>query len=197
VYRFFENKVAKDVDEPVQETFLVCVRKGNQFRHHASFRTFLFAIARLVLHEHWRRLRSKDPTAVDFDEISVASLSTSIGSRLARREAQSRLLDALRELPLDQQLLLELSYWEGLEGSDLSAVFEVEPATIRSRLFRAREALRARLRISEQTGQAPADDADFDAWASGLRGGLAADDGEQMARNSGTATAADALPDHD
>ena len=164
IYRFFETKVEKDIDEPVQETFLACVRKRDEFRRESSFRTFLFAIARLVLHEHWRRKRSLE-TALDFDEISVASLTTSIGRRIAQREDRARLLAALRELPLDQQLLLELHYWEQLEGAELAAIFNVEPATIRSRMFRAREALRNRVRLSEERAHDPANDADFDAWA--------------------------------
>ncbi|MGH9887003.1 MAG: sigma factor, partial [bacterium] len=73
IYRFFETKVEKDVDEPVQETFLACVRRRDQFRRESSFRTFLFAIARLFLPEHWRRQRSREPV-IDFNEISVASL---------------------------------------------------------------------------------------------------------------------------
>jgi RNA polymerase sigma factor (sigma-70 family) len=165
LYRFFSTKVDPgDLDEPVQETFLVCVKKRDEFRRHSSFRTFLFAVARLVLHEHWRRRRGKE-TPVDFDEISVASLSTTAGTRLTRREDRTRLLAAMRQLPVDQQLLLELSYWEGLEGSDLASVFEVEPATIRSRLFRAREALRERMRTVEHA----ASDDNFDGWARALR----------------------------
>jgi RNA polymerase sigma factor (sigma-70 family) len=178
VYRFFETKVEKDVDEPVQETFLACVRKRDQFRRESSFRTFLFAIARLVLHEHWRRKRSQEP-AIDFNEISVASLTTSIGSRIAQREERARLLAALRELPLDQQLLLELHYWEQLEGAELATIFNVEPATIRSRLFRAREALRGRVRSSAQHPEDAANDADFDAWARGLPPAGGGDDHER------------------
>jgi RNA polymerase sigma factor (sigma-70 family) len=175
IYGFFASKVApSDVDEPVQETFLACVRKRDQFRRESSFRTFLFAIARLVLYEHWRRRRPREmPT--DFDEISVASLSTSVGTRLARREDRSLMLDALRSLPLEQQVLLELHYWERLEGSELAAVFEVEPATIRSRLFRAREALRAQVKQMERDGTQIPDDDDFDAWVRNIRGGEDAD----------------------
>jgi RNA polymerase sigma-70 factor, ECF subfamily len=168
VYRFFERKLDGDIREPVQETFLVCVRKRDEFRKHASVRTFLLAIARLVLFEHWRRKRGRT-TVIDFDEISVASLSTSAGSRIARGEERGRLLGALRELPLDQQLLLELHYWEGLEGSELAQVFEVEPATIRSRLFRARDALRQGLQRTTECARTAARDIDFDAWARALR----------------------------
>ncbi len=47
----------------------------------------------------------------------------------------------LRTLPVDQQLLLEMYYWEDLDRDQLAEVFDVETATIGSRLFRARQAL--------------------------------------------------------
>lgn len=163
VYRFFEHKADGDIDELVQDTFLACVRGRSTFRRQSTFRTYLFAIARHSLYAYWRKRRKG---AVDVDEVSIASLSTSVGSRLARRQDRARLLTALRELPMEQQLLLELHYWEGLDGERIAEVFDVEPATTRSRLFRARAALRERL--SAEGGAAPAD-ADLDAWARELQ----------------------------
>jgi RNA polymerase sigma-70 factor (ECF subfamily) len=166
VYRFFERKVEGDLDELVQETFLACLRSRDTFRRQSSFRTYLLAIARHTLFGYWRR-RSRQATTLDFDEISVASLSTSVGSRIARREDRARLLHALCALPLDQQLLLELHYWEELERDQLVEVFDIEPATIRSRLFRARQALRELL--ADTAGPRDLSDADLDAWARKLR----------------------------
>jgi RNA polymerase sigma-70 factor (ECF subfamily) len=166
VYRFFERKVEGDLDELVQETFLACLKSRDTFRRQSSFKTYLLAIARHVLFGYWRR-RARQASTLDFDEISVASLSTSAGSRIARREDRARLLHALRALPLDQQLLLELHYWEELERDRLAEVFDIEPATTRSRLFRARQALRELL--AGGTGPPDLSDADLDAWARGLR----------------------------
>ncbi len=163
VYRFFEHKTDGDIDELVQDTFLACVRGRETFRRQSTFRTYLFAIARHSLYAYWRKRRKG---AVDVDEVSIASLSTSVGSRLARRQDRARLLTALRELPMEQQLLLELHYWEGLDGERIAEVFDVEPATTRSRLFRARAALRERL--SAEGGAVPAD-GDLDAWARELQ----------------------------
>ena len=166
VYRFFQRKVDGELDELVQETFLACLRSRDKFRRQSSFRTYLLAIARHTLFGYWRR-RSRQAATLDFDEISVASLSTSAGSRMARREDQARLLGALRELPLDQQLLLELHYWEELESDQLAEVFDVEPATTRTRLFRARQTLRALL--AEAATPADLSDGYLDAWARTLR----------------------------
>jgi RNA polymerase sigma factor (sigma-70 family) len=170
LHQFFSRKVDADVDDLVQETFLACVRERERFRRQSSFRTYLFAVARYTLYGHWRKVRRSMET-LDFDEVSVASLSTSAASRMARPDTQARLLAALRELPMEQQLLLELHYWEELERDQLAEVFEVEPATTRSRLFRARQALRDKLAQDGVGGGAEATplDEQLDAWARSLR----------------------------
>jgi RNA polymerase sigma-70 factor (ECF subfamily) len=166
VYRFFEHKTDGEIDDLVQETFLACMRSRDTFRRQSSFRTYLFAIARHTLFGYWRR-RVSARAALDFEESSVASLSTSAGTRLSRRQDCAALLAALRALPLDQQILLEMFYWEGLDRDQLAEVFDVETPTIGSRLFRARKALQDGLDVS---AGAPADvTGGFDAWARGLR----------------------------
>jgi RNA polymerase sigma factor (sigma-70 family) len=168
VFRFFEHKVDSEADELVQETFLACLRDRDQFRRQSSFRTYLFAIARHLLYAYWRK-RSTRPASLDFDEVTIASLSTSAGSRLAGGEDRGRLLTALGELPVEQQLLLELHYWEELDRDQLAEVFDVAQATTRSRLFRARQALRERLAdAAGDPARARTDDA-LDDWARSLR----------------------------
>jgi RNA polymerase sigma factor (sigma-70 family) len=144
LYRFFENKTEGEVDDLVQETFEQCLKSRATFERRSSFRTYLFAIARHVLFHHWRK-RSNQREAIDFDDISMASLTTSVGSRMAKTEDQARLMAALRELPVEQQILLEMYYWENFDRDQLSEIFEVETATIGSRLTRARQALRESL----------------------------------------------------
>lgn len=165
LFRFFDSKVERGIDDLVQRTLLACLDALNsgRFRRESSFRTYLFGIARNMLHEHWKRERPM----IDVDEISVASLSTSVGSRMVRGEDQARLVEALRSLPMGQQVLLELHYWEGLDGKELAGVFDVAEATTRSRLFRARQALRERLDASAPRGALRLDD--FDGWARSLR----------------------------
>jgi RNA polymerase sigma-70 factor (ECF subfamily) len=169
VYRFFEHKTNGDIDDLVQETFLACLRGRETFRRQSSFRTYLFAIARNVLLAYWRR-RASNRQTLDFDEISVASLSTSAGTRLARRQDRAALLAALRELPLDQQLLLEMYYWQELDRGQLAEVFDVEEATIGSRLFRARKQLQDTLGAETAPTVRPAEQ--FDDWARRQRADL-------------------------
>ncbi len=163
IYRFFEHKSEGDIDDLVQETFLQCVKGRDAFKRQSSFRTYLFAIARHVLFAHWRKRRHTNAT-LDFEDISIASLSTSIATRLARNEDRARLLAALRALPLEQQLLLEMFYWEGFDRDQLAEVFGVETATIGSRLTRARHALHQNLAAATTLAL----DGGFDTWARDL-----------------------------
>jgi RNA polymerase sigma-70 factor (ECF subfamily) len=163
LYRFFEHKTRGEVDDLVQETFLACTRSRAGFARQSSFRTYLFAIAKHVLFKHWRAEASAR-TTLDVEDVSIESLSTSLGGRIAQREDLAQLRAALRTLPLGQQVLLEMFYWQDLDRDQLAEVFDVEPATIGSRLFRARQALQAAL---ADHAAAPKGDA-LDAWARAL-----------------------------
>jgi RNA polymerase sigma-70 factor (ECF subfamily) len=140
LYRFFRNKSGEECDELVQATMLACIDAKQTFRGDSSFRTFLFGIARNKLYRFYRDRKHDD--GLDLSLTSVAALITSPGSVLARDEAHRALLAALRELTVEQQTLLELHYWEGMDTVELAAVFEVPAATIRTWLFRARGKLR-------------------------------------------------------
>lgn len=140
---FFVTKCS-DPDDLVQRTLLACVNARDQFRAQSSFRTYLFAIARNELHQYLRRLQ-RDRDRLDFQISSVADLVTTPATRLARRAEQQRMVEVLRQLPVDQQTLLELFYWENLEVAALAEVFELTPNAIRVRLHRARQDLRDRL----------------------------------------------------
>jgi RNA polymerase sigma-70 factor (ECF subfamily) len=142
VFAFFETKCEAEADELTQATFLACLRARDQFRSESSFRTYLFTIAR---HELYRTLRSRQrkDARLDFDVSSIAQLVSTPGTRIARTQEHHRLVEALRRLPVEQQTLLELHYWEEMEIVQLAEVFEAPAATIRTRLHRARKALRA------------------------------------------------------
>jgi RNA polymerase sigma factor (sigma-70 family) len=143
IYRFFEHKIPNDAEDLAQRTFTACVAAREKFRGQATFRTYLFAIARNQLYTHLRNVPRGEH--VDFEVTSIADMVTSLSSRVGRAREIEQLRAVLRELPAEQQLLLELHYWHDLDASALAEVFEVPPGTIRVRLLRARKALRGRL----------------------------------------------------
>jgi RNA polymerase sigma factor (sigma-70 family) len=140
---FFITKCS-DADDLVQRTLLACVQGQNQFRAESSFRTYLFAIARRELYHYLQRLQ-QDRGRFDAEVSSVADLVTTPGSKLARHAEQQRMVAILRSLPVEQQALLELYYWQELDVAALAEVFELTPNAVRVRLHRARQELRERL----------------------------------------------------
>jgi RNA polymerase sigma factor (sigma-70 family) len=177
LYRFFRNKVSEGVDDLIQQTFLACVSSRDRFRGDASFRTYLFTIARHELYAHWRDAPRKDGHT-DIGECSVADLASSPSRVLARRREQKLLLAALRAIPLDLQIALELHYWEQMDGPELAAVLEIPEGTVRSRLRRGREALEAQMAaLAGDPELLSASLADLDRWAESLR--LSVIDGSQ------------------
>jgi RNA polymerase sigma-70 factor (ECF subfamily) len=147
MYRFFDTKCDREIDELVQRTFLACVKSRDQFRGHASFRTYLFAIARNELCRFYRQ-RRRDHDRFDGELTSVAELITTPRARLVRNEAHRQLMDALCSLPIETQTLLELHYWEDFDIGALAAIFRAPEVTIRTRLHRARRTLEEKLRGS-------------------------------------------------
>lgn len=143
VARFFKNKIDGGVEDLVQETFLACIESEVRFEGRARFRTFLLGVARnkLLMHYRAKRTNRKDPLTASVADMGCRSGSW--GSWLARDEEQRIMLAALRRLPLESQILLELYYWEDLSGPELAQALEIPHNTVRSRLSRAREALRA------------------------------------------------------
>ncbi|MBL9100088.1 MAG: sigma-70 family RNA polymerase sigma factor [Myxococcales bacterium] len=139
ICRFFANKVHHGIDDLIQKTFLGCVEGRDRFQKQASFRTYLFAVAHNVLRAHFRQTRP----GVDFDpsEVAADDFTPSPSTMFALQQEQRLLLEALRRIPLDHQLVLELYYWEDMAAPELAAVLGVPEGTVRSRLRRAKEAL--------------------------------------------------------
>lgn len=168
VYRFFRNKIDGDLDELVQTTFSRLTRGVEKIEADA-FRGFLFGIARNVIKEHYRG-RAKHRDAIDFGAESVADLGTSPTGVLARKEDHRLLLAALRTIPLEDQVALELIYWEGLTGKELAQVMGVPEGTARTRLRSARLSLQAALAQLARSPEVLASTMDnLERWTAAIR----------------------------
>lgn len=164
--RFFRPKVHGDIDELVQQTFLGCLESRARFRGDGSFHAFIFGIARNVLFNFYRARQRVDAT-VAISEISLHDLDPRPSAVLTERREQQILLESLRRIPLDAQVLLELHYWEGLTSAAIARVLQVPHGTAQTRIRRARELLAAEVeRHAGGLGLAPPN---FDDWAGSLR----------------------------
>ncbi|MEM9462966.1 MAG: sigma-70 family RNA polymerase sigma factor [Myxococcota bacterium] len=169
VARFFANKVAGDPDDLVQETFLACVRGRDRVQRTHDFRAYLFGVAYNVLKSHIRRKYRPDFPA-DLDSCSAHDLAPGPSTVLHRCEEERLLLDALRQVPLTYQVLVELYYWESMTTEQIGLTLDLPVGTVRGRLRRARARLEQILQRmpGESHLQRSAIDG-LDDWARGLR----------------------------
>jgi RNA polymerase sigma factor (sigma-70 family) len=169
LHRFFASKAPDAIDDLVQASFLACVESRDRFRHGSSFRTFVLGVARKVLLKHYRK-RMRHDRAMAVEEASADSLSPSPSFSAALREEVRLLLVALRRIPIDQQIAVELFYWEGLSIGDVAEVLEIAPGTVKSRLARARDALRDAILTGDASAELARSTAEeLERWAAELR----------------------------
>jgi len=169
VCRFFRNKVDEGVDDLIQRTFLACVESRDRFRGESSFRTYLFTVARHELFAHLRR-REREQARFDPLEHSVHDLGPTPTGVVAQHRSQRLLLEALRRIPVDLQVALELFYWEDLPASELARVLELPEGTVRTRIRRGRQLVEASLReLAEGDPDLASTLAGLEDWARSLR----------------------------
>ncbi len=137
-YRITGNR--EDAWDAAQDTFVRAFGALRSFRGGAAFGTWLYRIAvNASLDIVRRRPRSSqgpDPVWTAADDPAA---------EVVRRDVQRRVHQAIATLPPDQRTAVVLRELEGLSYEEMAAVLRVPIGTVRSRLARAREALRTRL----------------------------------------------------
>jgi RNA polymerase sigma-70 factor (ECF subfamily) len=141
VRRFFDIKVPQVAEDLTQRTFLACAENLASFRGDASFKSYLFGIARNQLLGHLRTAKIRD-AAQRKRWSSGSSMRTSISMVVANRQEHHLLLLAYAKLPTDQQIAIELYYWEDMNSTEIAGALGVVVSTVTTRLSRARAGLR-------------------------------------------------------
>jgi len=174
ILRFFHNKAGAQAHDLVQRTFLGCLEARDRIRGDASFRAFLCGVARNVLFDHYRLAR-RDRDHLDFGSVSAEDLRPTPGAMIAQARETELLLRALRQLPLEGQIILEMYYWEGMRAHEIGEALEMPEPTIRTKIRRARLRLE---QIVQTSAAAPALRAStiegLETWAQRIRDGIGA-----------------------
>jgi RNA polymerase sigma-70 factor, ECF subfamily len=163
------GRMVRDVDlveDIAQETFIRAYRALHQFRGDAQFYTWLYRIAVNTAKKFLLELK-KDPTVSDsalaakddddetFRPRNEPSTDETPESVLAAKEIGQAVSQALAELPDDLRQAISLREMDGLSYEDIAQLMVCPIGTVRSRIFRAREAISAKVRplLERQTGK--------------------------------------------
>lgn len=170
IERFFRNKAPAAVqDDLIQATFLACVDGRERLRADGSLRSYLFSVAYKQLCTHYRK-RHREPIPLDTSAVCVGELAPGPSTIIARQQEHRLLAEALRGVPLDHQVVLELCYWEGQTAAQIGEILEIPTGTAKTRIRRARQLLSEQLRqLAGSTDALAGDLADLESWARQLR----------------------------
>jgi len=137
-----------EAEDVVQETFLKAYRALPRFRGEAAFYTWLYRIAlNGARNAILRRRQRSGPHGVAPSQLPapVPEIGTPESMLLSKQVVQA--IDAaLEALPLELRTAVVLREIEGLSYEEIAQIMECPLGTVRSRIFRAREAIARRLR---------------------------------------------------
>jgi len=166
------GRMVRDTDlvqDIAQETFIRAYRALSQFRGDAQFYTWLYRIAVNTAKKQLMDMR-RDPlvpmSALQGDnDDETSGLERELTSQVADTETPEALLAskeiaqavnaAMEALPVELRQAITLREIEGLSYEDIAAALDCPIGTVRSRIFRAREAISNRIKpmLERQTGK--------------------------------------------
>jgi RNA polymerase sigma factor (sigma-70 family) len=160
VYRFIARRVGQALAEDLAaEVFATAYRRRAAYQPGlGSARSWLYGIAANVVRKHWRdeqQLLELDARLArdSLGPLPAAEFSDAADERVITALLAPRIAGALAALNRDQREVLLLHAWAGLSHEEIAAALGIAQGTARSRLSRARAALRALL-----------GEFDFDQW---------------------------------
>jgi RNA polymerase sigma-70 factor (ECF subfamily) len=139
VYRLLGN--ADDAEDVAQEVFVRAYRHWDEYDPRRSVSTWLFAMARNAAIDRLR-YRQRHPTA----PLDASPEPSAESREVETREIGAVIAAAIQTLPEDQRTAIILAEYHGLSYAEIAEVMRCSVKSVESRLYRAKAALRERLR---------------------------------------------------
>jgi RNA polymerase sigma-70 factor (ECF subfamily) len=152
-YLIRRTETSEDAADVLGEVYLIAWRRIAHLPEGAEARLWLFGVARRVLANQRRRLRTQVELAVALEE--------TLRTRLAGPDSPAEepmigsVLEALSELTASDRELVMLSAWEELTPAEIAVVFGRPAAVVRVRLHRARARMRSKLMATNDSAEPP------------------------------------------
>jgi RNA polymerase sigma-70 factor (ECF subfamily) len=143
-----------EVEDVTQEAFIKAYRALPNFRGESAFYTWLYRIAINTAKNYLVALGRRAPTTTEFDNEDAESFDDADALRdtstpenlMMGREVATAVNRAVEALPEDLRTAITLREIEGLSYEEIAGVMDCPIGTVRSRIFRAREAIAVELR---------------------------------------------------
>jgi len=143
-----------EVEDVAQEAFIKAYRALPSFRGDSAFYTWLYRIGINTAKNYLVAMGRRAPTTTEFDADEAESFGDGEQLRdintpesvLASKEIAATVQKAMEDLPDELRTAIELREIEGMSYEEIASIMNCPIGTVRSRIFRAREAIAARLR---------------------------------------------------
>ena len=145
-----------DVQDVSQETFIKAYRVLPNFRGESAFYTWLYRIAINTAKNHLVS-KSRRPPNIDIDiddgefqdNSAVLRDNESPQASLATKQMEEVIFRAIENLPPELRVAVTLREFEGLSYEEIARMMDCPVGTVRSRIFRAREAIEQKIRLMD------------------------------------------------
>ena len=150
-----------EVEDVAQEAFIKAYRALPSFRNESAFYTWLYRIGINTAKNYLVAMRRRAPTTTEFDSEEaegfdegeqLRDINTPESAMLSKEIART-VDDTMEQLPEELRNAIALREIEGLSYEDIAAIMNCPIGTVRSRIFRAREAIAEQLRPLLETGK--------------------------------------------
>jgi RNA polymerase sigma-70 factor, ECF subfamily len=141
IFRMLGN--AQDADDVAQDVFVRVYQNLDTYRPETKFSTWLFALARNAAIDRIRwRSRHRTESIESAPEL-IASSGTA--EEVNTREIGDQIAAAIAKLPEDQKTAIVLCEFHGMSYAEIAGVMRCSEKSVESRLYRAKQTLRAAL----------------------------------------------------
>jgi RNA polymerase sigma-70 factor (ECF subfamily) len=136
-----------EANEVTQETFIAALKSLGAYREKTSFKAWLFAIAVNASRSHLRKRKVLERLRTTLTAIlQVDSQKQALPEDLViQNETEAAIWNSLNRLDERHRMVVLLRYFHDLSISEISEILSINEGTVHSRLFTAREKLRAAL----------------------------------------------------
>lgn len=143
LWRMTGNRAA--AEDLCQDSFLKVLKRIPEFRFQSSFKTWVFRIAHNAAVDHLRarHLETEGPGSGELESLPAPSSPEDPDRAIEESQMRRALKRAVDALPANQREVIHLFYWGELSVEEIARATGMPEGTVKTHLFRGRQALRA------------------------------------------------------